>query len=73
MISIQQWQSERAGLNAAEINRDKAESGSAHGSQHLGPEWINHGPRQLLRRQLDTRHLIVVTHSEIGESQLPQG
>ena len=25
MISIQQWQSERAGLNAAEIYRDKAD------------------------------------------------
>jgi hypothetical protein len=32
MISIQQWQSERAGLNAAEIYRDKAESGAAYGS-----------------------------------------
>jgi hypothetical protein len=31
MISIQQWQGERTGLNTAKIYRDKAESGAAYG------------------------------------------
>jgi len=30
MIRIQQWQSERAGLNTAQVYRDKAESGAAY-------------------------------------------
>jgi hypothetical protein len=71
MIRIQQWQSERAGLNTPKIYRDKAESGAAYSGQHLRPQRINYRPRQVFGRQLDPRDLVVVAHSEIGKSQLP--
>jgi hypothetical protein len=73
MIRIQQWQGERAGLNTAKIYRDKAESSAAYGGQHLRSQRINYRPHQVRRRQLHPRDLVVVAHSEIGESQLPQG
>jgi hypothetical protein len=57
MIRIQQGQGKRAGLNTSKIHRDKSETSS----------------QQILGRQLDPRDLVVVAHSQIGESQLPQG
>jgi hypothetical protein len=73
MIRIQQGQGKRAGLNTSKIHRDKSETSTAYGGQHLSAERVNDGSQQILGRQLDPRDLVVVAHSQIGESQLPQG
>jgi hypothetical protein len=73
MIRIQQGQGEGSGLNTTKINGGKAEPSAAYRRQHLRADWISHRPRQVLRRQLDPRYLIMVPDPQIGESQLPQG
>ena len=73
MIRIQQWQGERTGLNTSKIDRNESKSGAAYRFQHLNAERIGYRPEQIPRRQLDPRHVVMMAHSEIGESQLSQG
>jgi hypothetical protein len=40
MVRIQQWQCERAGLDTAEIQRDKSEASTPYGGEHFATEWI---------------------------------
>jgi hypothetical protein len=73
MIRIQQWQSECTGLNTSKIDRDEPKPCAAYRVQHLNAERIGYRPKQILGRQLDPRHLVMMAHPQIGESQLPQG
>jgi hypothetical protein len=73
MIMIYQWQGERAGQNTGKIDRDKPESSTSYGIDDLGAERIGHRSHEILRRQLDPCDLIVVTYSQVSDSQLPQG
>jgi len=42
MISIQQGQCERAGLDTANIHRDEAEASTSYGGEHFATKWIKH-------------------------------
>jgi hypothetical protein len=73
MIRIQQGQSKCTGLDTSKIDRDESKPGAAYRVEHLNAERIGYRPKQILRRQLDPRHLVMMAHPQIGESQLSQG
>jgi hypothetical protein len=73
MIRIQQRQCECAGLDPANIHRDKSESGASYGGQHLRAKRIADGTDQICGRQLDPRDVVVMPNSELRESEPPQG
>jgi hypothetical protein len=62
-----------AGLDAAKIDSDEAETGTAYGGDHLSTKRINHCPNQITGWQLDPCDLLVMPNSQVAESQLPQG
>jgi hypothetical protein len=72
MVRIQQWQSERARLNTAKINRDESESGATYRGKHLRPNRISYRSQEILGRQFHPRYVVVVAHPELREAQLPQ-
>ncbi len=72
MIRTDERQGEGAGLNPADIHRDKSEAGTSYGVQHLRTKRIADRSNQIRRRQLDPRNVVVVSNSQLRESQLPQ-
>jgi hypothetical protein len=72
MLRTQQWQGECSGLDPPKVQGDKSEAGPSYRGQDLGSKRISYCPDQIRSRQLDSRDLIVVTNSQIAESQLPQ-
>jgi hypothetical protein len=72
MIRTDEWQGEGAGLNPADIHRNKSESGASYGVQYFDTKWIADRSNQIRGRQLDPGDVVVVSNSQLGESKLPQ-
>jgi hypothetical protein len=72
MIRTDQRQGEGAGLNPANIHRDKSEAGASYGVQDLRSKRIADRSNQVWGRQLDSRNVVVVSNSQLRESELPQ-
>ena len=72
MIRTDERQGEGAGLDPANIQRDKSKAGASYGIQHLHTKRISDGSNQIWGRQLDARNIVVVSNPQLGEAELPQ-
>ena len=60
-----------AGSIPIAINPDRDEPGSRHGLDDLGPQRSVRKPLRLTRTEFQLRHLSVVPHAHLAESELP--